>query len=312
MLVNSGFEEDKIDKERRVVLEELNRRLNSPSGHVQDVFARTIFQGHPAENLPIGNRDTLARSDREVLVKFRDRYFVASNMVIAVVGNVQHEAVFEQVGAAFAAMRTGPKPMFHPAPPPQTTARLVEGQAPGQQARLAVGVPAPGSDNDDRYALDVLVSIMGDSGRRLRNEIVETRGLASDVGVAFWELTDVGVWEVWASTAPENVDDVLDVVKDDLRAFRTGSIDQQAIDDAKAYIRGSSRLGLESSINQAQRLADGVVLGRYEPLDDYIDRILAVSAADIQAVANKYLDPDAMTLVVLKPSTEPASDEPEG
>src|SRR5436190_13304487 len=88
LLVNALFEEAKIDKERRVVLEELNRRLNSPSGHVQDVFAQTIFAGHPAENLPIGNRDTLARSTRDVLVKFRDTYFVASNMVVAVAGNV--------------------------------------------------------------------------------------------------------------------------------------------------------------------------------------------------------------------------------
>src|SRR5215208_5166927 len=100
ILVNSLFEESKIDKERRVVLEELNRRLNSPSGHIQDVFARTIFEGHPAENLPIGNRETLARSTREVLAKFRDTYFVANNMVVAVVGNVEHEATFERVGAA--------------------------------------------------------------------------------------------------------------------------------------------------------------------------------------------------------------------
>src|SRR5205823_10141100 len=165
LLVNSLFEESKIDKERRVVLEELNRRLNSPTVSVQDVFARTIFAGHPAENLPIGNRDTLARSTREVLVKFRDTYFVSNNMVVAVVGNVRHDDVFAKVGAAFAEMRTGPRPHFHPASPPSAQARLDQRTAPGQQARLAMGVPAPGSDNDDRYALDVLVAVLGEAGR---------------------------------------------------------------------------------------------------------------------------------------------------
>jgi predicted Zn-dependent peptidase len=309
LLVNSLFEEEKIDKERRVVLEELNRRLNSPGGHVQDVFARTIFEGHPAENLPIGNRETLARSDRAVLVNFRDTYFVANNMVVAVVGNVRAEEVFAKVGQAFAEMRTGPKPSFHPAAPPLAREWSVDGAAPGQQARLALGTPAPGSDNDDRYALDLLTSVLGASGRRLHNEVVEARGLASDIGVAFWELTDVGVWEVWASTTPDRVSSVIEVVKAQVQDLRARPLDQAAIDEAKAYIRGSSRLGLESSISQAQRYSDGVVLGRFEALDHYLERIQALTAEDVLAVANKYLDPDRMTLVVLKPSVPEASAE---
>ena len=302
LLAHSLFEESKIDKERRVVLEELNRRLNSPGSQVQDVFAKTIFAGHPAENLPIGNRETLARSTRDVLLKFRDTYFVANNTVVAVVGNVEHGDVFAKAEAAFADMPTGSRPRFHPADPPAMKAHLVEGPAPGQQARLALGVPAPGSNNSDRYALDVLVAILGDAGRRLHNDVVEGRGLASDIGVAFWELTDVGVWEVWAATSTENVEPVMDVVREKLRVLRSDPVQQSDLDEAKAYIRGSSKLAQESSISQAQRLADGVVLGRYEPLDRYIERIEAVTAADIQTIANKYLDPDALTVVILKPA----------
>lgn len=306
ILVNSSFEESKIDKERRVVLEELNRRLSSPGTHVQDVFARTIFAGHPAENLPIGNRETLARSTRDVLVQFRDTYFVAGNMVLAVVGNVQHDEVFEKAAAAFAAMRQGAQPTFHPAPPPPARARLEELPTVGQQARLAIGTPAPGSDNDDRYALDVLVAVLGEAGRRLHNEVVEERGLASDIGVAFWELTDVGVWEVWAATAPEHVPAVIDVVKEHVRRARSEPLTDAELQEAKAYIRGSSRLGLESSIAQAQRLADGYALGRYESLDHYLDRIMAVTAEEVQTVANRYLDPEALTIVVLDPRLKPA------
>jgi predicted Zn-dependent peptidase len=305
ILVNSLFEESKIDKERRVVLEELNRRLNSPSGHVQDVFARTIFQGHPAENLPIGNRETLARSNRDVLVKFRDTYFIASNITVAVVGNVQHDEVLPKVQTAFANMRTGPQPAFHPAQPPPTVARTVDGTAPGQQARLAMGVPAPGSANDDRYALDVLTAVMGESGRWLTNEVVEELGLASAIGVAFWELTDVGVWEVWSTTAPENLPRVQQVVLDQVRRLRDGRISDTDLEEARSYIRGSARLSQESSISQAQRLADGVAIDRYEPIDHYVERIMAVTAEEVQAVALKYLDPDRMTVVILRPGGGP-------
>jgi zinc protease len=198
-------------------------------------------------------------------------------------------------------MRTGPRPRFHPASPPSAQARLVQTNAPGQQARLAMGMPAPGSDDDDRYPLDVLVAVLGEAGRRLHNEVVEERGLASDIGIAFFELTDVGVWEVWATARPDNVQPVMDVVKGQVGQFRSVPLGAADLAEAKAYIRGSARLGLEASISQAQRLADGVALGRYESVDHYIDRIQAVTAEEVEAVANKYLDPDRMTVVVLNP-----------
>ena len=101
-MANSLFAADKIDKERRVVLEELNGRLNSPTSKAYDLFLVEVFGDHPARNLPIGNRQTINSSTREVLVSFRDTYFVAGNMAVAVVGNVKHEAIFQKLATAFA------------------------------------------------------------------------------------------------------------------------------------------------------------------------------------------------------------------
>jgi len=99
----------------------------------------------------------------------------------------------------------------------------------------------------------------------------------------------VGVWHIWAAATPENVQPVIDIVKDNVRVARATVLEEADLDEAKAYIRGTSRLGLESSISQAQRLADGVVLGRYESLDEYLGRVQAVSAEDVRTVARKYL-----------------------
>ena len=85
--------------------------------------------------------------------------------------------------------------------------------------------------------------------------------------------------------------------------MRTAPLPESDLDEAKAYIRGASRIGLESSSSQAQRLSDGVVLGRYEPLEAYLSRIQAVSAEEVRSVAEKYLDPDLMTVAVLKPAS---------
>src|SRR6185503_14883778 len=99
-MVNSLFAGEKIDKERKVVLEELNGRLNSPSSKAFDLFLLEVFGDHPAHNLPIGNRETIDHSTREVLVSFRDTYFVAGNMAVAVVGDVEHEEMFEKLDRA--------------------------------------------------------------------------------------------------------------------------------------------------------------------------------------------------------------------
>jgi zinc protease len=133
--------------------------------------------------------------------------------------------------------------------------------------------------------------------------VVESKGLASDIGVGFWELTDVGVWEVWATTTAEHVEPVIEVVRQDLAAFRATPLTDENLAEAKAYIRGTTLLALESSISQAQRFADGHALGRYESLEDYLARIQAISAADVQAIANKYLDPEQLTVVVLSPES---------
>src|SRR5919107_3169950 len=97
MLVNSLFAEDRIDKERQVVLEELIRGKNDPRRYAVELFFKSVWQGHPARNLPIGSRETLDRSDRNVLTAFRDANFLASNMVTAVVGDQTHEDVVARV-----------------------------------------------------------------------------------------------------------------------------------------------------------------------------------------------------------------------
>jgi len=134
MLVNSLFAEDRIDKERQVVLEELIRGKNDPRRYAVELFFKNVWDEHPARNLPIGSRENLDRSDRAVLVAFRDANFLASNMVTAVVGDQKHEDVVERVAAAFERMPNGGKPEFAKAPFPPAKSRRIEETIPGTQA----------------------------------------------------------------------------------------------------------------------------------------------------------------------------------
>jgi zinc protease len=112
----------------------------------------------------------------------------------------------------------------------------------------------------------------------------------------------VGLWTVTATTSPDGVESTLEAIRADLRAVGSAPLSDDELTAARAYIRGSVRLAAESSISQANRLADGTVLGDYQSPETFLNRIGAVSAVEVQAAASRYLDPDALTVDVLRPS----------
>jgi predicted Zn-dependent peptidase len=302
MLVNSLFAEDRIDKERQVVLEELIRGKNEPRRYAVELFFKNVWEDHPARNLPIGSRETLANSDRKVLMAFREANFLARNLVTAVVGDQAHEEIVERMGYAFRLMPNGEKPTFTSAPFPAAKSRRIEETIAGSQAQLVVGLPAPGADHPDTYALDIMSATLGEVGRRLVGEIRDRRGLASSVGSSYSTLSDVGTWWAMVGTSPGNVDQVTELILEEMRRMRSHALTTQELEDAKSYIEGRAVLGLQTSMAFAQYLADREAIGVEPPLEEYLRRVASVTAEDVARVARAYLDPDAVTMVILRPS----------
>ncbi|SRR5579884_407719 len=301
ILVNSTFPPAALEKERRVVIEELNRLLNDPYAYALETYAKTVFADHPAHQMPAGDRATVRTVSRDTLLQFRDRFFRASNMVVAAVGNLNHEEVEQKVAAAFADMPSGPPQTWTPAPLPQAKQRTERLSVGARQAQIVMGWPGPGYDNPDRYALEVLNAAVGPGGQQLAGELRDRLHLATRVDSGYWELTDVGTWLIAAAAEPDKVDAVVAGILDQVRGLRDEPLSVDQLAEAQAYVRGSTRRGLERTIDQAQDLAQGISLGYYQPLDDYLASIDAVTADDVQRVANAYLDPEQYTLVVLGP-----------
>ena len=290
MLVNSLFAEDRIDKERQVVLEELIRGKNDPRRYAVELFFKNVWEDHPARNLPIGSRETLANSDRKVLMAFRDANFLARNMVTAVVGDQSHDAVVERITAAFErdaerrqadASRSAPFPAAKP--------RRIEETSPGTQAqvvRRAAGRRAP--IIADTYALDIMSATLGEVGRRLVGEIRDERGLASSVGSSYSTLSDVGMLvgdgrDVAGQRGPgDRADPRGDAADADATPSRCSELE-----DAKSYIEGRAVLGLQTSIAFAQYLADREAIGVEPPLEEYLRRVASVTAEDVERVAQR-------------------------
>jgi zinc protease len=301
ILVNSTFPADKVDKERAVVLEELNRGRNSPERYADEVLTKAVLTGHPAERLPIGSRETVNNSTREVLVDFRDKYFVSNNMVIVVVGPMTHEEVLAKVGPAFANMRQGPFYDRPVVPPPAARSQRIDLQAGSSQARVLVGAAVPGLNSQEQYPLDVLAEILGSSGRRLMTDLRDQRGIVADAGSSSYQLTDVGLFELSATVAPTRTEDALQGLLGHLRVMRdTGPTDEE-VTNAVRFIEGRTELGMQGSIRQAGTIAGPHTLGPAAGLDVYLAGVRKVSSADVLAVARQYLDPEQLAVVVVRP-----------
>jgi predicted Zn-dependent peptidase len=302
MLTNSLFEPVALEKERRVVLQELNARLNTPRTRGSDLFFQTLLAEHPARHLPGGSHETVLSITRENLLEFRERWFVANNMVVAVVGNARHEDVVSLIDVAFDALPSrelparAPVPLYEPAP--ATTLRVSAGT---HQAQVLLGVRAPSLVEADRYPMAVLDAVIDDAGRRLFTEIRDRRGLAYSVGSGVASLSDTGVWYAAAGVDPENVEIVSDLIVHEMRRLRDEPLSAVELDEAKSYLEGRAVLGLDTNLGQARRFASQQALGVREPIARYVARIHAVTAEDVQRVARRYLDLESYTRVIVEP-----------
>jgi predicted Zn-dependent peptidase len=311
MLTNSTFEPAAVEKERRVVLQEFNARMNTPRTRGTDQFFQALLADHPARHLPGGSQETVLTISRDTLLAFRERWFVANNMVVAVVGNVPHEAAVATLAPAFRDLPV----VSLPERLPVATAAMAEPigirvGAGTHQAQVLVGVRAPSLADPDRPALAVLDAVVDGAGRRLFTEIRDRRGLAYSVGSGIVSLSDTGVWYATAGVDPENVELVTELIVEEMRRLRDEPLTPAELDEAKSYLEGRAMLALEANLGQARRYASQEALGVREPIGEYVARVRAVTANDVQRVARRYLDLTNYVRLVVEPEQAAGGREP--
>ncbi len=209
-----------VESERQVILEELHLRDDEPEDLVQDLFTDAVFPDHPIGREVIGSLETLTAMTRDEIAAFHEEHYHPSNVVVAAAGNLEHDRVVELVEAALGA-GNGHRPRREPysgEPPPRPVAVL---ERPTEQAHLVLGMRALPHQDPDRYALMVLNQALGGGmSSRLFQEVRERRGLAYSVYSYRAALEDAGVLAVSAGTAPDRVDELLDVLDVELRPRR--------------------------------------------------------------------------------------------
>jgi zinc protease len=307
-ILNAAFSEDELEKERRIILDDIRAQEDNLGQVAFKLFHSAIWQKHPYRLDPIGTPESIASlTRRKLLSHFRQRYST-SNLTIAVVGDVEPARVRAKVAALLGESpgQNLEKPTVQVEPIRTEPVQVFKFMS-KEQAHLVLGFQGVGFSSQDRFPLEVLAYVLSGQGGRLFTEIREKRALAYRVSAFSVEGLDPGYFAVYLASSPENLDEAVKVVRHELQEVAGKGITADELARAQRYLIGVHAIGLQRKSALAAALAFHEAYGQgWKTYRQYGDKVMKVTVADVSRAARKYLDPQREVTAVIKPPAESA------
>ncbi len=284
VLQNSVFPEDELQKEREVVVQEINQAIDTPDDVVFDYFQRTAFPDQALGRTILGPADLVRSFTRETLQNYIQNNYAAENMVICAVGNVDHNQLVNLVRSRFSALR--PKTNFK-ADRQHYEGGFYQEERPIEQAHVLLGFKGVEYGSDDYYPQLVLSSILGGgTSSRLFQEVREKRGLVYTTYSFANSYTGSGLFGIYAGTGKEELKTLMPVVCDEICKICGEKASQRELDRAKIQMKAGMLMSLESSSSVSEILArQHLLFNRIIPVAEMVERIEAVTLDDVRRIA---------------------------
>lgn len=296
---NPAFRDDDIEREKKVVLEEIKMVEDTPDDLVHELFTEHFWAGHPLGRPILGLPETVGALNAAALRRYFDAVYTAPNLIVTAVGNIEHERVMEMVGRAFENVSSRSEPMAEGRPLviPQVVIRNKE----LEQSHVCLGTSGYQQDHDDRYASYVLNTVLGGSmSSRLFQNVREKRGLAYSVFSGLSAYRDAGSITVYAGCANDAVSELVDVVVAELRKIKDEPLPGAELQRAKDHLKGSLMLSLESTSSRMSNLGrQEIYFDRQSSLDETLQGISSVTEGDVQRVARDLFAEGRLAATVL-------------
>jgi len=298
VIVDPGFGAADLDAERSVILEELAWSADTPDDLVHQVLAENLFPGHSLGWEVLGSQETVRAMTVDAVRAFHDRWYRRCNIVVAVVGPVEHDQIVARVDEALSGRGGGRAPQRvapDVAVAPDTTTRR-----PIEQAHFARGWRSAGLHSEDRYPLAVATQLLGGGwSSRLFQEVREKRGLSYSVFASVGSFVDTGTLSVYAATTPGRLTELRAVVDEQLCDLAEHGPAEHELDVARRGFEGATVLGLEDSGSRMARLASNLLIrDRVVGIDEYLEAVRAVDVEDVGRVIAGVLDGPSTQSVV--------------
>lgn len=305
MMMNPLIPRNEMEKERKVVLEEINKDLTSPNKILYENLVSMLYKTHPYKRKVIGKSEVIETITRDQVFNFYNAHYSPANMVTIVVGDVDSNHALDRIKQNFNAQYTKPEKKIYAKEPQLTAQDKKIAYIPTESGYMAIGFRGVSINDKESYALDVLATILGDGRSSVLNqELKEKKRLAFSIDAGNSTMRDDGMFYISANFEPEKCKALQDAIFAEIKKIQEKGVSEEQLSLAKNIIERNTYYSRESITNIATEIGYTVALtDDMKFYDKYLDNIKAVNAAAVKKAAEKYLGVEKSAVSIIMPET---------
>jgi predicted Zn-dependent peptidase len=303
VFLHSTFPEEDIEKEKRIIREEIKMVEDTPDDYIHDLFNRNIWGNNGLGQPVLGRKETIRSFTRDDLMWHIRRYYGTKDIVISCAGNFELEHLLLMLNKNLGNLRRGSEPEKAPAPDFKSKVEVFNKDL--SEAHICLGFKGIPQASEDRYSLFVLNTIFGGGvSSHLFQEIREKRGLAYSIYSFIASYFDTGVWGVYAGVSRKKVQEVVGLILKEVYNLKD-TLTETELQRAKNHLKGNMILGLESSSSRMNNIArQEIYYGRYYSPEEIMKKVDSVTLHQIRDLAERLVKEESFSLTVYGPVHE--------
>lgn len=288
--LHSNFPLKEIQKEKEIILDEINSYLDSPSDKIFDDFEAHLFKGHALGNNILGTKERVQSFTQEHLIDYVGRFFTAENMVISFVGDISIKRLEKILEEDFKACKKSTSLQAVDSFESLQPFRIRSNEA-NYQVHAIVGGIAPSYKNETRRGMTLLTNILGGPAlnSRLILSIREKYGYSYNVEASYTSYADTGFWSVYLGTDQKYIDKSVALIYKELKLLRTKKMGSLQLNRSKEQLKGHLALGLDSNSGLMLGLGKSLLLfNQIDTIEEIYEGIDRLTASELLEIANTY------------------------
>ncbi len=290
--LNSIFPEAELEKEKEVVLDEINVYLDTPSDQIYDDFESQVFQKHSLGNAILGNVDSVRSFNKSHIEKYINRLYTSENMVFSSVGNISSKKLKEKLEKHFGRLRSGPA-IQQRTPFENVTRKIVKTPKETFQTHCIMGKAAYDTNETKRLSLILLNNILGGPAMNsvLNLKVREKYGYTYNIESNYSVYTDSGLLSIYLASDPKYMNRCVTAIQRELKVLRSKKISPNKLSLAKQQLKGQLAISRESNNNIMLSYAKSLLIrNKIDPIDRIHNNIDLLDANNLLASANEHLN----------------------
>lgn len=305
MMLHPLIPRNEMEKERKVVLEEINKDLVSPTRILQENLNSMMYTTHPYKRKVIGRSDVIETITRDQVLNFYNAHYSPSNMITIVVGDVDTNHALERIKEVFNAEYKKQTKTIYPKESQLTSQQKKVEYIKTESGYMVIGFRGTPINDNDSYALDVLSTILGDGRSSVLNQVLkEKKRLAFSVDAGNSTFRDDGIFYISANFEPEKCKQVQSAIFDEIKNIQDKGVSDEQLSLAKNIIERNTYYSRESITNIATEIGYTMALTNdIKFYDTYLDKIKSVSKDEVKRVSNKYLGENRSAVSIILPES---------